>query len=453
MKKPIASIIIRVKNEARWLPRCLAMLSNQVMQNFEIILVDNMSTDSTLEIAERFGIQKIAHLDTYTPGKALNLGAQLASGEFLVFLSAHCVPYDEFWLQYLIEGFERDPRVQGVYGRQIPLPGTADHNARDLLSVFRIEERLQSTDYFFHNANSAVKVESWLKTPFDESVNNLEDQVWAKQIISAGGLIFYEPKSLVYHNDGLHFQQSPERTSGVIKALRNLNELNLSDIPAYSKERLSSWYSFCLFDSQKNSSIFKECLENYIQFMQTFNRVIRGSHLLVSSIDFFTKLGEVLEPDEFNLIKFYDRTMDGQNLNADVDILEIMQHTVESYLYTVRTYPEAFIYFNPQYPPTTDSDLSNVIWEFCTSDADLVVLGKRVEGLTWIREADGSFKSSENFLKPNTTRNNVFEVFLGAGSAFSLSSVTNYGALSTKNLRIIETYTRPRILGGKSVYR
>jgi len=178
------------------------MLSKQVTQDFEIIIVDNKSTDNTLRIAEQFGIQKISRLDSYTPGKALNLGAKLSSGEFLVFLSAHCVPYDEFWLQLLLDGFQKDRRVQGVYGRQIPLPGTADDNARDLLSVFRIEERLQSTDYFFHNANSAIKFESWLKTPFDESISNLEDQVWAKQIISAGGVIYYEPKSLVYHHDG-----------------------------------------------------------------------------------------------------------------------------------------------------------------------------------------------------------------------------------------------------------
>lgn len=453
MKDVKASILIRTKNEARWLPRCLTMLGNQIMQNFEVILIDNTSTDNTLEIAKRFGVQKIVHLDSYTPGKALNMGAHLASGEFLVFLSAHCVPYNESWLSLLIDGFDKDPMVQGVYGRQVPLPGTVDENARDLLSVFRNEERLQSTDNFFHNANSAIRFNSWLRTPFDEYVSNLEDQTWAKEIISAGGKIYYEPKSMVYHHDGLHFQQNPIRTSGVVKVLKNLSDLSLYEIPLYSKKRLTSWYSFSLIDTKKNMEIIEECLKNYIQFVRNFSHYSNGGHLLVSTNDFYSRLSLELSYDEMNLVHFYERKSKGRNFNEDMDILEIMKNTVKDFISTMKDYPEVIFFFNPQYEPTSDNDFSNMVLEFCSSDVDIVVLGKRIEGLTWIKQSDGSFRSYENFLKPDASRDDVFEIFLGAGSAFSMNCVENNSLLSTKNIRIFETSERPRLLGRKNVQK
>ena len=50
-KNPLVSIIIRTKNEERWLNQCL-VVSSQNYKNFEIIIVDNQSKDKTLKIAK-----------------------------------------------------------------------------------------------------------------------------------------------------------------------------------------------------------------------------------------------------------------------------------------------------------------------------------------------------------------------------------------------------------------
>ena len=53
------SIIVRTKNEERWIGHCLKSIYEQNYPSFEVIIVDNKSTDNTLEIAKRFPIKKL----------------------------------------------------------------------------------------------------------------------------------------------------------------------------------------------------------------------------------------------------------------------------------------------------------------------------------------------------------------------------------------------------------
>ena len=71
-KKPLVSIIIRSKNEEKWISHCLTMIHKQSYKNFEIILVDNLSTDNTIKIAKRFNVKKIIKIKNFLPGKAIN---------------------------------------------------------------------------------------------------------------------------------------------------------------------------------------------------------------------------------------------------------------------------------------------------------------------------------------------------------------------------------------------
>ena len=51
------SIIIRTKNEDRWILKCINKLKEQTYKNFEIIIIDNNSNDRTVEIAKKFKIK------------------------------------------------------------------------------------------------------------------------------------------------------------------------------------------------------------------------------------------------------------------------------------------------------------------------------------------------------------------------------------------------------------
>ena len=101
-KKKLVSIIIRTKNEERWITPCLESIYNQTYKNFEVIIVDNNSTDKTVEKAKQFKISKIIKIKKFLPGKAINLGIKKSKGEYVVILSAHAIPTNSMWLEKFV---------------------------------------------------------------------------------------------------------------------------------------------------------------------------------------------------------------------------------------------------------------------------------------------------------------------------------------------------------------
>lgn len=218
---PLVSIIVRTKNEERWITACLRAVYNQTYRNIEVVVVDNGSTDHTLKRAAEFPV-KVIHIADFTPGKAINDGIRASTGQFIVCLSGHCVPVHDTWLESLIRDLT-DSQVGGVYGRQEPLSYTSDSDKRDLITVFGLDKKIQVKDSFFHNANSAFRRELWDRFPFDEQVTNIEDRVWGQQIIAAGMKIVYEPEASVYHWHGIHHDGNPDRARNVVRILESLN--------------------------------------------------------------------------------------------------------------------------------------------------------------------------------------------------------------------------------------
>lgn len=219
---PKISIIIRTKNEERWITPCLEAVFQQKHRNFEVILVDNMSIDSTVERAQNFPV-KIFTIEEFCPGRAINFGIENASGEILVCLSGHCIPVHTEWLQALTDPLH-DPIVGGVYGRQQPMSFSKDTDKRDLLTIFGLDKKIQKKDTYFHNANSAFRRDTWNAFKFDDVIPHIEDRIWARDIIGAGYEIHYEPEASVFHFHGVHQDNSPERRRRIVKILESLTE-------------------------------------------------------------------------------------------------------------------------------------------------------------------------------------------------------------------------------------
>lgn len=227
------SIIIRTHNEEKWIGECLRGLFTQTVDDFEVILVDNLSTDKTVKKAKNTHPElEVVQIDDYLPGLALNKGIRASCGEFFVCLSAHCIPVNEHWLENLRKNFDEYEDVAGVYGRQVPIKSSDPIDKRDLLRTFGPEKRIQTQDTFFHNANSMVRRDIWEEFPFDEEVTNIEDQIWANKVLNNGYKLVYEPEAAVHHHHGINQGNDEERTLSVVQTMKDNVILDEDDIAA-----------------------------------------------------------------------------------------------------------------------------------------------------------------------------------------------------------------------------
>ena len=106
---PLLTIIIPARNEALRLPPLLRTLQAQSWRRFELIVVDDGSTDHTAEVALAHGarVLKSEPVGRMKPGKsnACAYGARYAKGEWLLFLDADVQLADEGSLMKILSGF------------------------------------------------------------------------------------------------------------------------------------------------------------------------------------------------------------------------------------------------------------------------------------------------------------------------------------------------------------
>jgi glycosyltransferase involved in cell wall biosynthesis len=109
--EPQVSIIIPTYNRAHFLPDAIESVFAQTYRNWELIVVDDGSTDNTKEVVEKYGSRvRYFYQENKGPGAARNLGIRQARGEYIAFLDS-----DDMWMPEKLERqvrlFEREPDV------------------------------------------------------------------------------------------------------------------------------------------------------------------------------------------------------------------------------------------------------------------------------------------------------------------------------------------------------
>ncbi len=229
--KQLASIVIRTLNESRYLEELLGAIADQHTPDFyvEVVLVDSGSTDGTLDIAKRHGC-RITTIDKseFTFGRSLNRGCDFAQGDYLVFLSGHCIPAQADWLVQLL-GPLREGLADYAYGRQIGRDTTKFSEDMLFRKYYPAESSIPQQGYFCNNANAAVTRRAWCRYQFNEELTGLEDMYLAKQIVADGEHVAYVAEAPVHHIHDETWTQVRIRYEREALALRNiLPELHFS---------------------------------------------------------------------------------------------------------------------------------------------------------------------------------------------------------------------------------
>jgi rhamnosyltransferase len=407
---PEISIILRTKNEERWIAHCLAMLFKQDYSDFEVILVDNASTDHTVQVAKRFPIAATININKYLPGYALNEGIRASKGRFIVCLSAHCIPKEENWLSCLRRNFSDDDRVVGVYGRQLPLSFSNTLDKRDLLIVFGQDRRVQVKDYFFHNANSMLRRDVWEQYPFDEEATNIEDRIWGKAVTGAGFHIVYDPDAAVYHHHGLHQGNAPQRAKGVVSIIERIDHDVLSELPnSLEPEQANIVAVVPVQDELGLTSAANSLLKNCIKALKQANYV--NNIYLAASDSLLAKQLGVLWIDRATISNI-------DTLGID-ELLQKSLGIIESH----EDFPEALLYVNHDYLDRPKGVFDELIRDAQYKGYDTVFPGYIDYGHYWIKNEEGEYCQTDTSMKSRIGRPPVFRALYGLGCVTSASII------------------------------
>lgn len=398
---PLISIIIRTKNEERWLGHCLAMIYQQDFNDFEVILIDNNSVDGTLEIAKRYPISKLINITSFLPGKALNDGIRLSSGKYIVCMSAHCVPNSTKWLSTLLGNFTNNDRVAGVYGRQLPVSFTDPIDKRDLMIVFGQDKRIQVKDYFFHNANSMLRRDIWDKYPFDENVSNIEDRVWGKQVIEAGYQIVYEPDAAVFHHHGLHQGNALARARGVVSIIEKVDEDFVSHLPDSLKPENANIVAILPVASELRANSLEES-----KFLNLINALSESKY--IKSIFVVSSHKPILA----NKVNWIERS----SIIGVEDIgLDALMKECLNIIEADSSYPDSLLYVNHDYIFRPDNLFDQMIHEAQYKGLDTIFPAYIDYGHYWFKNENEEFCQTDTSMQSRDKRDPVYRALYGLG--------------------------------------
>lgn len=209
----IVSGLVRVRNNGDDLQRCLEGFRQQVLPenaSLELVVVDNESTDHSVEVARQFGA-KVVPISTsqFSWGRALNVGIQEATGTLVAILSSDAYPANPYWLAEMVRPFE-DPQVAAVYGRQIPRSDAPvdeqvrlqNHFKETSVEVDHVPDNFSADGggLSVSNACAAIRRNLWEKLPYDERMAGGEEGVWTYEHLKQRYKVVYQASACVYHS-------------------------------------------------------------------------------------------------------------------------------------------------------------------------------------------------------------------------------------------------------------
>jgi glycosyltransferase involved in cell wall biosynthesis len=145
------SVIVCAKNEAENVANYIPLLAQQNYPDFEIVLIDDASSDNTLAIFEEFEKQypnvrlvKVKNNEAFWGNKkyALTLGIKAAKKEYLLFTDADCYPTSKDWILAMSSQFTMQKTIVLGYGKYEKIPNSF------LNKIIRFETLLTAIQYF-----------------------------------------------------------------------------------------------------------------------------------------------------------------------------------------------------------------------------------------------------------------------------------------------------------------
>lgn len=169
--QPLISVIILNHNGGDFLKKTLPIIFNQDYSNYEIIVVDNNSTDGSREfLKKQKGIKLIFNKSNLGSSLGRNIGVKKASGDFILFLDEDVLLPSKKFLQSMLAGYEPGAFISPVvihkgrektnfYGTFFSLAGPRFNQHRSFKEISKLSQNYPAS--CFHGACLFFKKSDW----------------------------------------------------------------------------------------------------------------------------------------------------------------------------------------------------------------------------------------------------------------------------------------------------
>lgn len=237
---PLFSVIIPLYNKANYIKKTLKSVLNQSFGDYEIIIIDDGSTDVSLEIIQQFSDSRIHVYKQENKGAAAarNFGLKNSTGMLIAFLDA-----DDYWFPNHLEVLKNlyyDFQNCGMYCSLYKIKTTHKHFQEISFRGIQTGFRGIVTNYFYSNkpfriswtSSLALKKEVLEKfSGFNENITNGEDvELWTK--IGIKYPVALSNKTTAIYNFNT--------TSSLTK--QNINSMKLMNFKQFKKEETNNIY-------------------------------------------------------------------------------------------------------------------------------------------------------------------------------------------------------------------
>jgi GT2 family glycosyltransferase len=200
------SIVVPTFNGGELLRSCLKSITKLDFpkQDFEVIVVDNNSTDNTKAIIAEFPFKYVMENRFQSSYAARNAGVAVARGQIFAFTDSDC-EVDKDWLTHILEASRRNPKAGCIAGEILPFPASSVvERFSDKIGLLRQRGPLSGWHFkpYAQTANAAYRREVFDKVGlFDGHMKSGGDATFAWRMLAGSDYeITFAEKAVVYHH-------------------------------------------------------------------------------------------------------------------------------------------------------------------------------------------------------------------------------------------------------------
>lgn len=272
---PLVSVIVPNYNHAKFLNERLDSIFNQTFKNFEVILLDDKSTDNSVEVLNQYQDERITHriyntTNSGSPFKQWKKGFHLAKGE-LIWIAESDDVADATFLEKMVKIFDEHQNVAVAY-----------------CDMFNVNENSQIIDSISENFNFFHPT-LWEDSHCEKGIDYIKNfMIKSCFIVNASGVLFKKQKGIQHIDKILDYKRAGDW-------LFWNSILSEEDVYVYfrGKEKLNYFRHHSL------------TTRNYTSIEKKQNGVIENSNVLYQTLIISNLLTEKLEQKKREILYFW----------------------------------------------------------------------------------------------------------------------------------------------------